>query len=82
VGGLGTFEGPIIGAIIFYVIQNQFSSNGTWYLVALGATAIAFALFLPRGLWGELEARSGLRFMPLGYRLRAARASGEGGPPP
>jgi branched-chain amino acid transport system permease protein len=69
VGGLGTFEGPIIGAIVFYVIQNQFSSNGTWYLVALGGTAIAFALFLPRGLWGELEARTGLRFMPLGYRL-------------
>ena len=74
VGGLGTFEGPIIGAIIFYVIQNQFSSNGTWYLVALGATAIAFALFLPRGLWGELEARTGMRFMPLGYRLRVAKA--------
>jgi branched-chain amino acid transport system permease protein len=69
VGGLGTFEGPIIGAIVFYIIQNQFSSDGTWYLVALGGTAIAFALFLPRGLWGELEARTGLRFMPLGYRL-------------
>ncbi|HEY5390117.1 MAG TPA: branched-chain amino acid ABC transporter permease [Solirubrobacteraceae bacterium] len=75
VGGLGTFEGPIIGAIIFYVIQNQFSSNGTWYLVALGATAIAFALFLPRGLWGELEARTGRRFMPLGYRLRGTEAA-------
>jgi branched-chain amino acid transport system permease protein len=68
VGGLGTFEGPIIGAIVFYAIQNQFSSDGTWYLVALGGTAIAFALFLPRGIWGELEARTGLRFMPLGYR--------------
>jgi branched-chain amino acid transport system permease protein len=75
VGGLGTFEGPFIGAIIFYVIQNQFSSSGTWYLVALGGTAIAFALFLPRGLWGELEARTGLRFMPLGYRLERSRAA-------
>ncbi|HXR14489.1 MAG TPA: branched-chain amino acid ABC transporter permease [Solirubrobacteraceae bacterium] len=81
VGGLGTFEGPIIGAIIFYFIQNQFSSNGTWYLVALGGTAIAFALFLPRGLWGELEARTGLRFMPLGYRLepRHTGAAEDGG---
>jgi branched-chain amino acid transport system permease protein len=77
VGGLGTFEGPIIGAIVFYVIQNQFSSNGTWYLVALGATAIFFALFLPRGLWGELEARTGLRFMPLGYRLSGGGRRGE-----
>ena len=39
------------------------------------ATAIAFALLLPRGLWGTLEARTGLRFMPLGYRVGAAGAA-------
>ena len=74
VGGLGTFEGPIIGAILFYVIQNQFGNDGTWYLVGLGATAIVFALLLPRGLWGTLEGRTGLRFMPLGYRVRQVRS--------
>jgi branched-chain amino acid transport system permease protein len=72
VGGLGTFEGPIIGAIVFYVIQKQFGNDGTWYLVGLGATAIAFALLLPRGLWGTLEERTGLRFMPVGYRVGRA----------
>jgi branched-chain amino acid transport system permease protein len=72
VGGLGTFEGPIIGAIVFYVIQKQFGNDGTWYLVGLGATAIAFALLLPRGLWGTLEERTGLRFMPVGYRVGTA----------
>jgi branched-chain amino acid transport system permease protein len=72
VGGLGTFEGPIIGAIVFYVIQKQFGNDGTWYLVGLGATAIAFALLLPRGLWGTLEERTGLRFMPVGYRVQTA----------
>ena len=71
VGGLGTFEGPIIGAIAFYLIQNQFADYGAWYLVGLGATAIAFALFLPRGLWGAVEARWQLRLLPLGYTLRA-----------
>ena len=70
VGGLGTFEGPIIGAIVFFVIQNQFGDNGVWYLVGLGAAAILFALFLPRGLWGEIEARTGLRLLPVGYRVR------------
>jgi branched-chain amino acid transport system permease protein len=35
--------------------------------VGLGATAIAFAPFLPRGLWGTLEARLNLRFLPVGY---------------
>jgi branched-chain amino acid transport system permease protein len=70
VGGLGTFEGPIIGAIVFYVIQKQFGNDGTWYLVGLGATAIA--LLLPRGVWGTLEERTGLRFMPVGYRVGPA----------
>ena len=36
VGGLGTFEGPIIGAIVLFLIQNHFGSSGVWYLVGLG----------------------------------------------
>jgi branched-chain amino acid transport system permease protein len=70
VGGLGTFEGPIIGAILLFLIQNEFSNSGVWYLVGLGATAMAFALFLPRGIWGTVEERFGIRLMPVGYRLR------------
>ena len=73
VGGLGTFEGPIIGAIVFYAIQNQFADSGAWYLVGLGATAIAFALFIPRGLWGSVEQRFQLRLLPVGHRIRALR---------
>jgi branched-chain amino acid transport system permease protein len=70
VGGLGTFEGPIIGAIVFYLIQNQFADYGAWYLVGLGATGIIFALFIPRGIWGTVEARFRLRLLPVGYVLR------------
>jgi branched-chain amino acid transport system permease protein len=80
VGGLGTFEGPIIGAIVLYFIQQQFGNDGTWYLIGLGATAIVFALFLPRGIWGMLEEKTGLRFMPVGYRVRRTAIETEGGP--
>lgn len=69
VGGLGTFEGPILGAIVFFVIETAFGSSGVWYLVVLGASALLFSLFLPRGIWGTLGARSGLQLMPVGYRL-------------
>jgi branched-chain amino acid transport system permease protein len=72
VGGLGTFEGPIIGAIVLYVVQKEFGNDGVWYFVGLGGAAMLFALLLPRGLWGTLEERTGLRFMPLGYRLRGS----------
>jgi branched-chain amino acid transport system permease protein len=67
VGGLGTFEGPIIGAILFFVIEDAFGAAGVWYMVGLGAAATLFALFLPRGLWGAFEQRSGIALMPVGY---------------
>ena len=69
VGGIGTFEGPIIGAIILFLIQNELSDNGVWYFVLLGSVAIGFALLLPRGLWGTLVDRFGFRLLPVGYRL-------------
>jgi branched-chain amino acid transport system permease protein len=69
VGGLGTFEGPILGAILLFAIQTTFTQGGPWYLVGLGAIAAFFALALPRGLWGLIEERLGLRLMPVGYRV-------------
>jgi branched-chain amino acid transport system permease protein len=73
VGGLGTFEGPILGAIVFFVVQDEW--GGVWYLIGLGVAAILFALALPRGVWGTIEDRTGLRILPVGYRLRL-RAEG------
>ena len=69
VGGIGTFEGAILGAVIFFAIETWFGATGVWYLVGLGATALIFALLLPRGIWGEIERRTGLRLLPVGYRL-------------
>jgi branched-chain amino acid transport system permease protein len=69
VGGLGTFEGPIVGAVVFFIVESLFGGSGVWYLVTLGATALVFSLWVPRGIWGTLSARSGLQLMPIGYRL-------------
>ena len=49
---------------------------GVWYLVGLGAVAIVFALFLPRGIWGTIEDRFGIRLLPVGYRLRGIPTPG------
>jgi branched-chain amino acid transport system permease protein len=73
VGGLGTFEGPIVGAIILYLLQTYVSNAGVWYFVMLGGIAIGFALFLPRGVWGTLQERFNLQLLPVGYRLRGTR---------
>jgi branched-chain amino acid transport system permease protein len=71
VGGLGTFEGPIIGAIVLYLLQTYGPQSGVWYFTLLGGIAIAVALFLPRGLWGAVRDRFNLQLLPVGYRLRA-----------
>jgi branched-chain amino acid transport system permease protein len=70
VGGIGTFEGAILGAVIFFLLETWFGSTGVWYLVGLGAAAMLFALLLPKGLWGALESRWSLRLLPVGYRLK------------
>jgi branched-chain amino acid transport system permease protein len=72
VGGIGTYEGPILGAILFFTIEALFGAAGVTYLIGLGATAMLFALLLPRGIWGEVELRFGLRLLPIGYRLKAS----------
>jgi len=69
VGGIGRFEGAILGAVIFFVIETWFGALGVWYLIGLGAVALLFSLLLPRGLWGEIETRFGISLMPVGYRL-------------
>jgi branched-chain amino acid transport system permease protein len=78
VGGLGTFEGPIIGAVIFFLIEYFFGETGVWYLIGLGGAAIVFALFLPRGRWGTIEDRYGIRLLPVGYRLRLLGGGADG----
>jgi len=69
VGGIGKFEGAILGAILFFLVETWFSSAGVWYLIGLGATAIFFSLFMPKGIWGALEKRYQWQFLPIGYRV-------------
>jgi branched-chain amino acid transport system permease protein len=70
VGGIGTYEGPILGAILFFAIETFFGAQGVIYLIGLGATAVLFALLLPKGIWGEIEHRYGVRLLPIGYRVK------------
>jgi branched-chain amino acid transport system permease protein len=77
VGGIGTFEGPVVGAIVLFLIQNHWGSSGVWYLVGLGMGAILFALLLPRGLWGTVRERYAIQLLPVGHFLRGERAAEE-----
>ncbi len=69
IGGIGSIEGPIIGTILFFALQQWLAQYGAWYLMILGGVAIAVALWTPRGLWGLVSRRIRLHPFPVGYWL-------------
>ena len=69
IGGLGTIEGPIVGVIVFALMQRYLAAFGTWYLILLGTLAIVVMLLAPRGIWGFLSDRYGLTLFPVRRRL-------------
>ena len=59
IGGLGTIEGPILGVIVFFALREFAADWGTWYLMLMGALAIAVMLIDKRGLYGIIRQRLG-----------------------
>jgi branched-chain amino acid transport system permease protein len=69
IGGVGTIEGPIIGTIVFFVLQETLAGYGAWYLVLLGAVAVLVTVAARRGLWGLVADRTGWSLFPVQRRL-------------
>ena len=65
IGGIGTIEGPVIGVLVFFLLQNMLADYGSWYLLVLGLISIIVMLFAPQGLWGLFANRSGIQFFPV-----------------
>ncbi|MES2113725.1 MAG: branched-chain amino acid ABC transporter permease [Pseudomonadota bacterium] len=76
IGGLGTIEGPILGAVVFWALNKFLSDYGTWYLIGLGTLAVIITLRFRTGLWGAIAHRYDVHFFPVQRRLRL---SGRGG---
>jgi branched-chain amino acid transport system permease protein len=79
IGGLGTIEGPILGAIVYMVLQQTLQSHNAWYLIVLGLVAMLVALFARRGLWGLIDDHLHVRLFPVGYWLWAPGSAGRRG---
>lgn len=69
IGGLGTIEGPILGTIVFFALQQELAAHGVWYLIILGGVALVVAVWTRSGVWGVLTARYPLRLFPVARRL-------------
>ncbi len=77
IGGIGWIEGPILGVLVFYLLQSTLSDFGSWYLLTLGLIAIAVMLFAPRGLWGLIAGRNGFALFPIQRRLEPRNSTGK-----
>jgi len=73
VGGLGTVEGPLLGAAIYVVLQDQLTASGTVHLIVLGAVSVVVMLVAPRGLAGLLRDRLGWILFPVERRRPGGR---------
>jgi branched-chain amino acid transport system permease protein len=75
IGGLGTIEGPILGCVIFFVLQQSLQNYGAWYLIIFGALAVGVAIWQPRGIWGFIRDKFHFELLPVGYRVQGVGVS-------
>jgi len=55
IGGLGTVEGPILGAVIFVLLQQFLSEYVGFNLIILGTITILTIFFAPKGVIGTFH---------------------------
>lgn len=55
IGGVGTMSGPILGSIIYVLLDEFLSHYPGWSNIILGAIAILVIIFLPDGIMGTLQ---------------------------
>jgi branched-chain amino acid transport system permease protein len=78
IGGMGTIEGPVLGALVLFGLQEALSSYGASYLVIVGGLAAAAALIAPAGCGDSppISSAGPCSRSVTGYALRAAKSCG------
>jgi branched-chain amino acid transport system permease protein len=61
IGGIGTIEGPIIGAVIYFILREALSDFGFAYMIVLGGATVVIMVLAPKGVWGLVSRRFDLR---------------------
>ena len=70
IGGIGRIEGPMVGAVLFWLLNKFFADYGTWYQMGLGLLAVVVVMRFKQGLWGWVHSRWGLTLFPTQRLLR------------
>jgi ABC-type transport system involved in cytochrome bd biosynthesis fused ATPase/permease subunit len=54
-GGMGTLMGPVVGALVFLLLEEGLKGLTDHWLVIMGPVIVLIVLFLKNGLWGILR---------------------------
>jgi branched-chain amino acid transport system permease protein len=65
IGGMGTLEGPIIGAVVYVLLQQYLSEYLGYNLIILGVITIGVILIAPRGLMGTFLQKFHVGLLPV-----------------
>jgi branched-chain amino acid transport system permease protein len=63
IGGIGTLEGPIVGALIFVLLSQSLAEYFSVSMLILGAIAILVILIAPKGIMGTLQEKLGFEIL-------------------
>ncbi|MBX4989947.1 branched-chain amino acid transport system permease protein [Rhizobium binae] len=70
-GGIGSVEGPIFGAIVYFLLRETLSGLGPGYFVISGLLAIVVTIFLPEGVWGLVRRVIRIDLLPVAHQPSA-----------
>ncbi len=74
IGGIGTIEGPIIGALIYFILREWLADFGTWYIISLGSIAIIVMIYAPNGIWGLIVNKYKIHLFSTGAKVIGYRS--------
>ena len=69
IGGIGTIEGPIVGALIYFILREVLSDYGSAYMIVLGGATVVIMVLAPKGLWGLLSRRFDVRLFAVQRKI-------------
>jgi branched-chain amino acid transport system permease protein len=73
IGGIGTIEGPIIGAFIYVLLRQYLLNFPGGSMLVFGAIALVIILLAPKGIMGLLQDKTGFEVFSVRRTMRAAR---------
>lgn len=69
VGGIGSIEGVLIGATIYFFADRWFGEYGSTYLIVLGLLTLGTTLFFRGGIWGLWSRHVDAPWFPIRRKL-------------